>query len=62
MEPYSLVGLLVLALDLIAIFSLLMGNASVSHKLLWTLLILMLPFLGMALYFLIGRSAADAPV
>ncbi|MCW8132982.1 MAG: PLDc N-terminal domain-containing protein [Planctomycetota bacterium] len=57
---YSLVGALVLALDLIAIASLLMGRASVAHKLLWIVLILCLPVLGMILYFLLGRSPADA--
>lgn len=57
---YSLIGALVLALDLIAIFSLLMGRASVAHKLLWIVLILCLPVLGMILYYLLGRSPADA--
>lgn len=57
---YGVLGMIVLVLDLIAIFSLLMGLGSVSHKLLWILLILVLPFLGMILYFLLGRSTADA--
>ncbi len=57
---YGILGMLVLVLDLIAIFSLLMGRGSVTHKLLWVLLILFLPFLGMLLYFLLGRSVADA--
>ena len=57
---YGVLGMIVLVLDLIAIFSLLMGLGSVSYKLLWILLILVLPFLGMILYFLLGRSTADA--
>jgi hypothetical protein len=62
MDHYSIVGALILALDLIAIFSLLAGGSSLSHKLLWTLLILLLPLVGMILYFAIGRSPADARV
>jgi len=57
---HGILGMIVLVLDVIAIFSLLMGRGSVGHKLLWILLVLFLPFIGMLLYFLIGRSAADA--
>jgi hypothetical protein len=56
----GLVGLLVLVLDIIAIVSVLGGSGSMERKLLWTLIILILPFVGMILYFLIGRSGADA--
>jgi hypothetical protein len=57
---HGILGLLVFVLDLIAIFSLLMGRRSVTHKLIWILLILLLPFLGMLLYFVFGRTSADA--
>ncbi|MCC7387936.1 MAG: PLDc N-terminal domain-containing protein [Phycisphaerales bacterium] len=57
---YGIIGTIVLILDIIAIVSVLAGRGSVGHKLLWTLLILLLPVIGMILYFLIGRSAADA--
>jgi len=57
---HGILGTIILVLDIIAIFSLLMGRGSVSHKLLWILLILFLPFIGMLLYYLIGRSSADA--
>jgi len=56
---YSLIGLLILVLDIIAIVSVLMGRGSVGHKLLWIILILILPVIGMILYFLIGRNSAD---
>lgn len=56
----NLIGLLILILDIVAILSVVLGRGSLVHKLLWTLLILVLPFLGMLLYFLIGRSSADA--
>ncbi len=56
----GLIGLLVLVLDIIAIVSVVAGHGSLARKLLWTLIILLLPFLGMILYFLIGRSSTDA--
>ena len=57
---YGVIGTIVLILDIIAIVSVLAGRGSVGHKLLWTLLVLFLPIIGMVLYFVIGRSAADA--
>ena len=57
---YGIIGTLVLILDIVAIVSVLMGRGPVGHKVLWTLLILLLPVIGMVLYFLIGRSSADA--
>ncbi len=59
-SSHGILGTIVLVLDIIAIISLLMGRGSVSHKLLWILLILFLPFLGMLLYYVVGRSSADA--
>lgn len=55
----GIIGLIILILNIIAIVSVLMGGGSVLHKLLWILLILILPVIGMILYFLIGRSAKD---
>jgi hypothetical protein len=40
--------------------SVLGGSGSIERKLLWTLVILVLPVVGMILYFLIGRSSQDA--
>jgi hypothetical protein len=36
------------------------GRTSVERKVLWVVIILLLPFIGMLLYFLLGRSSADA--
>ena len=58
----SLVGAVILLLDIFAIVSVLLGSSGVMCKLLWIALILLLPIVGMVLYFLIGRSAADAHV
>jgi hypothetical protein len=55
----SLVGAVVLLLDIFAIVSVLLGSSGVMRKLLWIALILLLPILGMVLYFLIGRTSAD---
>ncbi|MHB1038065.1 MAG: PLDc N-terminal domain-containing protein [Pirellulales bacterium] len=56
----SLVGAVILLLDIFAIVSVLLGTSEVMRKLLWIAAILLLPIVGMALYFLIGRSPADA--
>jgi hypothetical protein len=56
----GLVGVVVLLLDIFAIVSVLVGHSEVLRKVLWIVLILLLPVVGMVLYFLIGRSSADA--
>ena len=56
----SLVGTVILLLDIFAIASVLLGSSEVMRKVLWIAVILLLPLIGMVLYFLIGRSAADA--
>lgn len=55
----GIIGLIILVLDIIAIVSVLMGGGSVLRKLLWILIILLLPLIGMILYFLIGRNSKD---
>ncbi len=59
---HSLIGAVILVLDVWAILSVLMGNSSIERKLLWMLVILFLPVLGIVLYLLIGRSRLDAKV
>jgi len=56
----SLAGAVVLLLDIFAIVSVLLGSSPVLRKIMWIAIILLLPIVGMGLYFLIGRSAADA--
>ena len=56
----SLVGAVVLLLDAFAIVSVLLGSSGVMREILWIALILLLPIVGMVLYFLIGRNSADA--
>ena len=56
----SLVGAVILILDIFAIVSVVVGKSGVMRKLFWIAVVLLLPLVGMVLYFLIGRSAADA--
>ena len=56
----SLVGVVVLLLDIFAIVSVLRQSSGAMHKVLWIALILLLPIVGMVLYFLLGRSAGHA--
>ena len=53
----TILGLVVLVLDIIAIFDLLKSPVSTSKKALWILLIIILPVIGMVLYFLVGKKA-----
>jgi len=59
-EPYSLFGILVVVLDIIAIISVLFGSGTAGHKVLWIILVLIFPIIGMILYYLMGRSPRDA--
>jgi hypothetical protein len=56
----SIVGAMILILDIFAIVSVLLGTSSVMRKLMWITVILLLPVIGMILYFLLGRTSADA--
>jgi hypothetical protein len=51
---FRLISILVLVLDIIAIVSILKSSADSGTKLLWAVLVILLPFLGMILYFLMG--------
>ena len=52
----GLAGLVILVLDIIAIVDCLKSNADTVKKLLWILVILLLPLIGMLLYFLLARG------
>jgi len=51
---YSIFGLIILVLDIIALVSLIQSGADTGTKVLWALLIIFLPVIGMILYFLMG--------
>jgi hypothetical protein len=50
---YGLLGLIILALDIVDCAK---SNGDIAKKVLWIVLILVLPVAGMVLYFLLGRS------
>jgi hypothetical protein len=51
----GLLGLLILVLDIIAIVDVMQSSMETAKKILWIVLILILPVIGMVLYFLIGK-------
>ena len=56
----SLLGLVILALDIWAIVSIVQSGASTGKKVLWILLVLILPVVGMILWFLLGPRGRSA--
>ena len=52
----GLIALIVLILDIIAIVDLFKSAKDTGNKILWLILILILPVAGMILYFLIGKK------
>lgn len=58
MENYQgILGILVLILDIWAIVTTLTSGATVGTKVLWTVLIVLLPVLGVILWFFLGPRA-----
>lgn len=53
----GLFGLLVLAADLYALFSIFGSRETVAKKVVWTLLVLLLPVLGFIIWWLAGPRA-----
>ena len=51
---YSIIGLLVLVLDIFAIVKIIQSSASGSEKILWILGVLVFPFVGMIIWFIAG--------
>jgi hypothetical protein len=54
MDRYSLWGLLVLVADIWAIVNILQSGADTTKKVLWTVLVIVLPVLGFILWFFLG--------
>ena len=52
----TIIGLIILVLDIIALVDVLKSAKDTGNKVLWVILILVLPVIGMALYFLIGKK------
>lgn len=54
----SIIGIIVLVLDIIAILDLLKSSVTTGKKVLWILLIVLLPIIGLVLYYLVGKKKA----
>jgi len=59
-SPYNIVGLIISVLDILAIINVINSRSATDRKILWTLLILFLPLLGLILYYLMGKNKQDA--
>lgn len=58
-EVTGLLSLIILALDIWAIINILGSSASTGRKVLWSLLVLVLPVVGLIIWLLMGpRSSA----
>ena len=52
----GLLGIVILVLDIIAIYDIFKGGGSTTEKVLWTLAVLFFPLIGMILYFIFGKK------
>ncbi len=59
-DPYGLVGLVILALDIWAIINVLGSSATTGAKVGWTLLILVLPVVGLIIWLIAGPRGRGA--
>ena len=58
---YGIIGLIIFVLDIVAIVDCIQSSMDGTKKLLWILLILILPLLGMVLYFLLAKKGIAGP-
>ncbi len=59
---YGIIGLLILALDIWALISVWGSGSSVGAKVIWTLIILILPVIGLLLWFFVGPKGTASAV
>lgn len=52
----SLIGLVILILDIVVIFEILKSSRSMAGKLLWILFVLFFPVFGLIIYAIFGRK------
>lgn len=52
----KLFALVILILDILAIMDLLKSNQDMGKKVLWIVLIIILPLVGLILYYLVGKK------
>lgn len=54
--PYGIIGILLLILDIYIIYLILTRSGEPVMKLVWVIVVLLLPLLGPILYLLLGRG------
>lgn len=59
---YGILGTIILALDIYAIYQVLTSGASALAKIIWTIVILALPILGLIIWFVAGPRGRAARV
>jgi len=59
-EHNGIIGLLILALDIWAIVNILQSLASNQRKLIWSIVVLLLPLLGLILWYFRGPKIGKA--
>ncbi|ATG36492.1 MULTISPECIES: PLD nuclease N-terminal domain-containing protein [Phaeobacter] len=59
---YSLLGLIILIADLYAIYQVLTSGASTAAKVVWTLVILILPVIGLIAWLIAGPRGDKARI
>jgi len=52
----KLIGLIILVLDVLAIVDCVKSDKSTGKKALWIVLVLVLPLVGLILYYLVGKK------
>ncbi len=52
----GILGLIVLVLDILAVLDCLKSSKDTAKKILWIALIVFLPFVGLILYYLVGKK------
>ena len=57
---YGILGLIVLILDIVAIVGIIQSGLAPLMKLVWIVVVLALPVIGMALWFIIGAKRVPA--
>jgi len=52
----SILGLIILILDIVAIIEIVQAKRPTGEKVLWVVVILLLPVIGLIIYYLLGRK------
>lgn len=61
-EVGGIIGLIILALDIWAIINIIGSSASTGAKVVWTLLVLILPVIGLLIWLFAGPRSRSATV